>query len=278
MQTQLDLSLTDSLIFHSINVGLLTLISTITLFTNSIPSNIALAIVFIYKVFVLMDGFCLIFVALIKYTLIFCGFLLENHDEQKIRQSLLCSGFTLSVILCIMDIESFKITDGFYPYLTGVDLTPNEATVAISTKFVYGLVAVIHLALICRIEAQSYSLEEGVLYLVVKNEKAIEFFARRFFHRLSAIMYVSIFAVGFVLHIYMEEIFHFMKTYLPSPVGYIHTLSLIQFCIVDLILIVMLHKNKQHLRTLYNKFKHQYSVAHWILHVSSVWPNVVGMI
>ena len=78
MQTQLDLSLTDSLIFHSINVGLLTLISTITLFTNSIPSNIALAIVFIYKVFVLMDGFCLIFVALIKYTLIFCGFLLEH--------------------------------------------------------------------------------------------------------------------------------------------------------------------------------------------------------
>ena len=52
---------------------------------------------------------------------------------------------------------------------------------ALITGLVYGLVAVFHLALICRIEAQSYSLEEGVLYLVVKNENTLEFVAKRFF-------------------------------------------------------------------------------------------------
>ena len=278
MQTQLDLSLTDSLIFHSINVGLLTLISTITLFTNNISSGIALAIVFIYKVFVLMDGFCLIFVALIKYLLIFHGPLLGNYEEQRIRLSLLCSGFTMSIGLCILDIESFKITDGFYPYLSGADLTPNEATIAITTIFVYRLMAILHLALLCRIEAQSYSLEEGVLFLVVKNENTLEFVGKRFFHRLSAFLFLSISTIGFVLHRYMEEIFQFIRTYLPTPIGYIHTLSLIQFFVVDIILIVIVVKNKQHLRTLYNNFKHQYSLGPWVLHVSSVGPNVVGMI
>ena len=278
MQTQLDLSLIDSLIFHSINVGLATLISTISLFTNNIPSNIALAIVFFYKVFVLMDGFCLIFIALIKYFSIFHGYLLDNYNEQKIRLSLLISGFIMSVILCTLDIESFKITDGFYPYFTGVDLTPNEAIVAITNRCVYGLVAVLHLALICRIEAQSYSLEEGVLYLIVKNEDTSEFVARRVFHRLSAFMFVIIFAIGLVFHTFMEEILYFIRNYLPTPIGFIHTLTLIQFFIVDVVLIVMLYKNKQHLRTLYNDFKNQYSVAPWVLHVSSVGPNVVGMI
>ena len=278
MQTQLDLSLTDSLIFHSINVGLFTFVSSITLFTNNVPSSIAIGIVFIYKVFVLMDGLCLIFMALIKYLLIFHGPLLEIYNEQKIRLSLLLSGFTLSVFLCILDIESFKITDGFYPYLTGIDSTPNEATVAITTKCVYGLVAILHLALICRIEAQSYSLEEGVLYLVVKNENGKQFASKRVFHRLSAFMFVTIFTLWFVYHIYMEEIIQLMQTYLPSPVGYIRTLSLIQFFFVDIILIIMLSKNRQPLRALYNDFKNQYSVGPWVLHVSSVGPNVVGMI
>ena len=142
----------------------------------------------------------------------------------------------------------------------------------------YRLVAILHLALLFRIEAQSYSLEEGVLFLVVKNENTLEFVGKRFFHRLSAIMYVSISTIGFVLHRYKEDIFQFIRTHLPTPIGYIHTLSLIQFFVVDIILIIMLYKNKQHFRTLYNNFKNQYSVGPWVLHVSSVGPNVVGMI
>ena len=111
----------------------------------------------------------------------------------------------------------------------------------------------------------------------MKNENGTQFASKKIFHRLSAFMFVTIFTLWFVYHTYMEEIIQFMKTYLPSPVGYIRTLSLIQFLFVDIILIIMLSKNRQPLRKLYNDLKNQYSVGPWVLHVSSVGSNVVGM-
>ena len=241
MQTQLDVSLCDALLFHSIDVGVFTIISTITLFTNNVPKEVAYGTVIVYIFCVLMDGMSLIFVAIIKYLSIFHRTLLDNYDEKKIKRlSRFMIAFASIVLLIMFDLTSLE-NNGYIAYLTGTNEVPTQKANN-STNFIFACVAIVHFALICRIEAQNFKYKEGILYLVVKKENVLEFVASKFFNRIFALMTSFLFVVFILFYVYFEEFYFDTTRYLPR-IGYIYALPLIQFWIVDIILLSMILKN-----------------------------------
>ena len=258
MQTQLDVSLSDALLFHSIDVGVFTIISTITLFTNNVPKEVAYAIVIVYIFCVLMDGMSLIFVAIIKYLSIFYRTLLDDYDEKKIKRlSRFIIAFASVVLLITFDLTSLE-NNGYIAYLTGTNEAPTQKANN-STNFVFALVAIVHFALICRIEARNFKYEEGILYLVIKKENVLEFVASNFFNRIFALMTSFMFVVFIISYVYFEEIYFDTTRYLPR-IGYVHALPLVQFWIVDVILVSMLLKNLRFLKKVYQNTLHYFGM------------------
>ena len=104
MQTQLDQSLIDLLIFHTLDVTVFTTISTVTLISNNVPDAIAYALVFVYKVFLLMDGFCLIFYAIIKYLSIFYQSILHTYMIWWLKKNTTFWLATIRLFISIVDL------------------------------------------------------------------------------------------------------------------------------------------------------------------------------
>ena len=239
MQTQLDQSLIDLLMFHTLDVAVYTLISTATFLTNSISTEVAYVSVFIFKVFLLMDGLCLISYAIIKYLSIFHQSILHTFSENKVTWLQRIFGLLFVIMIQAFDFESLP-KSAYVSCLTGKNLTSNHR-VDISTNIVYSIVAVVHLALFCRIEALNYSFEEGIMYLIFKDETFQELIKTKFFNQIFAMMSGLISVVFFIFNYYIEEIIN-VFTLPMSTIGYIQPMIFFQFAIVDLVLIAMINK------------------------------------
>ena len=102
-----------------------------------------------------MDGFCLISYAITKYLSILHQSILITFSENKITLLQRFLGLLFSIVIQVFDSNSLP-KSAYVSCLTGNDLTPSHR-VDISTNVVYSIVAMVHLALICRIEALNYS-------------------------------------------------------------------------------------------------------------------------
>ena len=122
MQTQLDQSLIDLLIFHTLDVTVFTTISTVTLISNNVPEVIAYGLIFVYKVFLLKDGFCLISYAITKYFSIFHQSILNTFSENKITLLQRFLGLLFSIVIQVFDFNSLS-KSAYVSCLTGNDLT-----------------------------------------------------------------------------------------------------------------------------------------------------------
>ena len=239
MQTQLDQSLIDLLIFHTLDVAVFTAVSTVTLISNNVPDEIAYVLVFVYKVFLLMDGFCLISYAITKYLSIFHQSILNTFSENKITLLQRCLGLLFSIVIQVFDFNSLP-KSAYVSCLTGNNLTPSHR-VDISTNVVYSIVAMVHLALICRIEALNYSYEDGIMYLIFRDETFHEMIKTKFFNQIFAMMSGLLCVLFIIFNYYIEEIMN-LFTIPMSTVGYIHPMIFFQFAIVDFVLIAMINK------------------------------------
>ena len=258
MQTQLDQSLIDLLFFHTLDVAAFTMISTVTLFTNNIPKMVACGFYFVFKVFLLMDGFCLIFYASIKYLSIFHQSKLNTFSENKIKLFLRISGLAASVIIQLCDYESYTYSD-YVSYLTHENLTPSTV-IDLSTNIIYSLMSIIHFALFCRIEALNYSYEEGIMFLVFRDETFTDFISTKFFSQIFALMAGMIIVLIVIFNYFVEDIMtNFTFSYL-SMVGYIDISNFFQFLIVDFILIIMVCKNPILVRRVLNDIQIQFRI------------------
>ena len=216
------------------------LLSTLTLFTTNLPEKLVLVLVFVHGVFMLMDGFCLIFIALIKFMSIFYAPFLHECNELKVQNYLRLFGFGCSILIqAFDDLVNGKNSEYFY-YLTGKDLHP-KLIVDYNVIIVYSLVGIIHLALFFAIEAQSYKFEDGILYLVVKNPNLIEFQNSQFLNRSFAFMVGLLTGLFIIFMKYFEDFIPWI-TLTSHSIGYINPLILTQFFIVDLILLGMVLK------------------------------------
>ena len=239
MQTQLDQSIIDLLIFHTLDVAVFTTISTVTLISNNVPDAIAYALVFVYKLFLLMDGFCLIFYAIIKYLSIFHQSILHKFSENKVTWFQRLFGLLFAIMIQAFDFDSLP-KSSYVSCLTGTNLTPSHR-VDISTNVVYAIVAMVHLALICRIEALNYSYEDGIMYLIFRDETFQELIKTKFFNQIFAMMSGLICLLFFIFNYHAEEIIN-LFTIPMTTIGYIQPMIFFQFAIVDLVLIAMINK------------------------------------
>ena len=240
MQTQVDLSFIEAHIFHTIDVTCIMLISTLTLFTTNLPNELAFVLVSVCKVFLFMDGFCLIYIALIKFMSIFYPTVLNDYSEQKVRKYLRYFGLVCSILIealeIIVDGENFE----YIAYLTGKDLNP-KPNVDVGTIIIYSLVGIAHFALLCAIEAQSYKYEDGILYLVIKNPNLIDFQNSQFLNRVMAFMVALLVGLFIIFMKYFDDVIPWITLTLPS-IGYINPMILTQFFVVDLALLAMVLK------------------------------------
>ena len=257
MQTQLDQSLIDLLTFHTLDVASFTMISTVTLFTNNIPDVVACGIFFIFKVFLLMDGFHLMFYAVIKYLLIFHQSKLNIFSENNIKLFLRLFGLIASIVIQACDFESY-IYSGEVAYLTNRNLA-QSSVIDLSTNVVYSLMALIHFALFCRIEALNYHYEEGIVFLVFRDETFTDFISTKFFNQLFALMAGIIIVLIMITNYFVEHLL-VNFSYPMSVVGYIHSNLFFQFLIVDLILMLMVYKNPILVRRILNDIQLQFRI------------------
>ena len=257
MQTQLDQSLIDLLTFHTLDVSSFTMISTVTLFTNNIPDVVAYGMFFIFKVFLLMDGFHLMFYAVIKYLLIFHQSKLNIFSENNIKLFLRLFGLIASIVIQACDFESY-IYSGEVAYLTNRNLA-QSSVIDLSTNVVYSLMALIHFALFCRIEALNYHYEEGIVFLVFRDETFTDFISTKFFNQLFALMAGIIIVLIMITNYFVEHLL-VNFSYPMSVVGYIHSNLFFQFLIVDLILMLMVYKNPILVRRILNDIQLQFRI------------------
>ena len=255
MQTQLDQSLIDLLTFHTLDVASFTMISTVTLFTNNVPDMVACGMFFIFKVFLLMDGFHLMFYALIKYLLIFHQSKLNIFSENKIKLFLRLFGLVASIVIQACDFESYTYS-GEVAYLTNREIA-RSSVIDSSTNVVYSLMAIIHFALFCRIEALNYHYEEGIVFLVFRDETFTDFISTKFFNQLFALMAGIIIVLIMITNYFVENLFASFN-YPMSVVGYIHSNLFFQFLIVDLILMLMVYKNPILVKRILNDIQLQF--------------------
>ena len=259
MQTQLDQSLIDLLTFHTLDVASFTMISTVTLFTNNIPDVVACGIFFIFKVFLLMDGFHLMFYAVIKYLLIFHQSKLNIFSENNIKLFLRLFGLIASIVIQACDFESY-IYSGEVAYLTNRNLAPSSV-IDLSTNVVYSLMALLHFALFCRIEALNYHYDEGIVFLVFRDETFTDFISTKFFNQLFAMMAGMIIVMIMITNYFVEHLLVIVNFNFPlSVVGYIHSNLFFQFLIVDLILMLMVYKNPILVRRILNDIQLQFRI------------------
>ena len=240
MQTQVDLSFIEAHIFHTIDVTCIMLISTLTLFTTNLPIELVFVLVCICKVFLYMDGFCLIYIALIKFMSIYYATVLNDYSEQKVRKYLRYFGMVSSILIEALEILVYGEKFEYIDYLTSKDLNP-KLTVDLGTIIIYSLVGIVHFALLCAIEAQSYKYEDGILYLVVKNPNLIDFQNSQFLNRLMTFMVALLVGLFIIFIKYFENVIPWITLTLPN-VGYINPMILTQFFVVDLALLAMVLK------------------------------------
>ena len=218
---------------------------------------LACGIFFIFKVFLLMDGFHLMFYAVIKYLLIFHQSKLNMFSENKIKLFLRLFGLVASIVIQACDFESYTYS-GEVAYLTNKNLV-QSSVIDLSTNVVYSLMAFIHLALFCRIEALNYRYEEGIVFLVFQDETFTDFIATKFFNQLFALMAGIIIFLIMITNYFMEHLFaHF--NFPMSVVGYIHSNLFFQFLIVDLILMLMVYKNPILVKRVLNDIQLQFRI------------------
>ena len=182
-----------------------------------------------------MDGFCLIFIALIKFLSIFYATVLHDCNELKVRNYLRLFGFGCSILIQAFDDWVNERNSEYFYYLTGKDLNP-KLIVDYYIIIVYTLVGLIHFALFCVIEAQSFKFEDGILYLVVKNPNLIEFQNSQFLNRIFAFMVGLLIGLFIIFMTYFDDFIPWI-TITSQSIGYINPLILTQFFIVDLVLL-----------------------------------------
>ena len=213
-----------------------------TIFFDNFHPSLAAFVEYVVHIFTGMDGLCLTSIAVIKYFLIFRQTVLEQYDEKKVIQMSRFATVTLSILIVAID---FAFTESleyqpFYHCLMGENLN-DEYKVSYSTRIVYSTVAISHLLLIMRIEVDNYKYEDGILYLIVNDRPSPSFEMSTFFNKVFFLMILGCVSIMITFTFFHESLFDvFSLVFQGKNIGYVETSIMIQFSIVDVVLIVLL--------------------------------------
>ena len=215
-----------------------------TIFFDNFHPALAALVEYLAHIFTGMDGLCLISIAVIKYFLIFRQTVFEQYDEKKIIQVSRVTILILSVLIVAIDFTFTKSLDyqPFYKYLMGKNLS-DEYKVSYSTRIVYSTVAFSHLLLLIRIEADNYKYEDGILYLIVKDRSSTSFEMSKFFNNIFFFMILGCVSIMITFTLFHDSLLDLISlVFQGKNIGYVKTSILVQFSLVDVVLIVLLIK------------------------------------